>query len=175
MQCARLGFYCCAQPITRSDPVESLPGLAEHAFTDCQASLHRASRYDSRCMNPTASSPSGASPALAAFLGGSARRALVLAELQCGDSNRGDAAAMALLPAFAAAAADHPLAQWPRLFWSGLLAQPGLRPAGDVRWPAGFAGLAGVGPGARAALLLWLVAGLGDEEAAAVGHRAMVP
>ena len=118
-------------------------------------------------MNPTAPSPGGASPALAAFLGGIARRALVLAELQCGDAPRGDAAAMAALPGFAAAASTQPMARWPRLFWSGLLAQPGLRPAGDVRWPAGFAGLAGVGPGARAALLLWLVAGLGEEEAAA--------
>ena len=118
-------------------------------------------------MNPTAPSPGGASPALAAFLGGIARRALVLAELQCGDAARGDAAAMAALPEFAAAASSQPMARWPRLFWSGLLGQPGLRPAGEARWPVGFASLAGVGPGARAALLLWLVAGLGEEEAAA--------
>ena len=32
-----------------------------------------------------------------------------------------------------------------------LLGQPGLRPAGEARWPVGFASLAGVGPGARAA------------------------
>ncbi len=118
-------------------------------------------------MTATASAPTGASPALAAFLRGSGRRALLFAQLQSGDARRGDAAALAALPRFAAGAAELPMAQWPRRFWAGLLAEPALRPGPDAHWAPPFEALAGLGPGARAALLLWLVAGLGEEEAAA--------
>jgi len=117
-------------------------------------------------MTATAPAPTGASPALAAFLRGSGRRALLFAQLQCGDRARGDAAALAALPRFASTAVAHPMAQWPRRFWASLLAEPLLRAADDARWPPAFETLGAVGPGARAALLLWLVAGLGEEEAA---------
>lgn len=136
-------------------------------MTGCQAVLHGADGYDPRWMYATALPPAGASPALAAFLRGIGRRALLFAQLQAGDPVRGDAAAMAVLPDFTATAAGVPMAQWPRRFWATLLAQPGLRPAPDAAWPPAFASLAAPGPGARAALLLWLVAGLGEEEAAA--------
>lgn len=118
-------------------------------------------------MNATALSPTGASPALAAFLRGIGRRALLFAQLQAGDPARGDAAAMAALPGFAATAAGLPMAQWPRRFWAGLLAESGLRPAPGATWPPPFERLSAPGPGARAALLLWLVAGLGEDDAAA--------
>ena len=118
-------------------------------------------------MNATAPPPAGASPALAAFLHGSGRRALLFAELQCGDPQRGDAAALAILPATVLALADLPMAQWPRRFWADLLAGPLRRDPGPAHWPEGFAGFAGLGAGSRAALLLWLVAGLGEADAAA--------
>jgi hypothetical protein len=119
-------------------------------------------------MNTSAHPHDGAPPALVAFLRGSGRRALLFAEWQGGDRVRGDAAALANLRSFAADAALQPMAQWPRRFWAGLLAEPGLRPgAGAAAWPPGMAMLAQAGPGSRAALLLWLVAGLGEEEAAA--------
>jgi len=117
-------------------------------------------------MTPSVHATAGAPPALVAFLRGSGRRALLFAQLQCGDRARGDAAALSALARFAAPAASQPMAQWPRRFWAALLAEPALRPAPEGRWPPAFAALAEVGPGARAALLLWLVAGLGEEEAA---------
>lgn len=118
-------------------------------------------------MNATIRAPAGASPALAAFLRGIGRRALLFAQLQCGDAARGDAVAREALPAFAATAAALPMAQWPRRFWADLLARRGLQSGEEAHWPPAFAALAGAGPGARAALLLWMVAGLGEEDAAA--------
>jgi len=59
-------------------------------------------------------------------------------------------------------------AEWPRRFWAMLLAAPQLRDGGrpaDARIPAAVAGL---GTGPRAALLLRVVAGLAESEAAAV-------
>lgn len=108
--------------------------------------------------------------ALAAFLRGVERRAALFAQLQCGDAGDGDAALALALPAFAAEARQWPLADWSRRFWSGLLATPPLRgtPPQHARWPAAFAALVPLGSGPRAALLLRLVAGLEEAEAAAV-------
>lgn len=98
-----------------------------------------------------------------AFLRGVERRGAVLAELQAGDAAAADEALAAAMAGFAREAATLPIAQWPRAFWTGLLAQPalrGVRTGGDA-W-ARFPG------GPRAALLLRLAAGLDENEAAAV-------
>jgi hypothetical protein len=76
---------------------------------------------------------------------------------------------VATLRAFRNVAAQVPVAEWPRRFWALLLAAPPLREhAPAPHWPTEFAHLAGLGHGPRAALLLRLVAGLPDVEAAAV-------
>lgn len=110
-----------------------------------------------------------ASPALTAFLRGIGRRAIVFAELQCGDPERAVAALAATLPRFTGEAGGQPMAQWPARFWGLLLAAMPLRAAAAVepRWPPGLAALGGLGPGPRSALLLWLVAGLEEDDAAA--------
>lgn len=107
-------------------------------------------------------------PALLAFARGIERRAAVFAELQCGHSRRGDAALGAALASFAPLAPALPVAQWPARFWALLLAAPPLREHGPTDRPLVFALLAEVGSGPRAALLLRLVAGLAESEAAAV-------
>ena len=106
--------------------------------------------------------------ALAAFLRGIERRAALLAELQGGDPVRGDAALAAAMRAFAGNAANVAVAEWPRRFWALLLAAPALRRPPEGGWSVPFAALARVGNGGRATLLLRLVAGLGDADAAAV-------
>ena len=117
----------------------------------------------------TPAQPAAAPAALTAFLRGVERRAALFAELQCGDPARGDEALAATLGDFAAGARQWPVADWPRRFWSGLLAAPSLRgtPA-QPRWQAPFGSLAGLGRGPRAALLLRVVAGLAETDAAAV-------
>ena len=71
--------------------------------------------------------------------------------------------------AFRLPAAKIPFADWPRQFWTLLLATPELREQPRApSWGSGFGPLAGVGRGPRAALLLRLVAGLPEAEAAAV-------
>lgn len=113
--------------------------------------------------------PSPPSGALTAFLRGVERRGLVFAELQSGDAGLGDAALAATLRAFTAGAARTPFVEWPRRFWSMLLAAPALREATLPPLRDGpLAVLAGVGSGPRAALLLRLVAGLSEGDAAAV-------
>jgi hypothetical protein len=107
--------------------------------------------------------------ALAAFLRGVERRGAVLAELQCGDADAGDAALAAAMVGFRTAAADLPMADWPRAFWAGLLAQPRMR----HRTPLAMVldatdNLADLGSGPRIALLLRLAAGLTEAESAAV-------
>lgn len=116
-------------------------------------------------MSAAASTPA----AVAAFLRGVERRAALLAELQCGDPHAGDAALGATIRAFRRGARRQPLAQWPQQFWGLLLAAPQLRrtvPATEraLSWRP----LAALGNGQRAALLLRLVAGLDQEEAAVV-------
>ncbi len=111
-------------------------------------------------------SPSGA---LTAFLRGVERRGVVFAELQSGDPAKGDAALAAALRAFAELAGRSPFQEWPRRFWSMLLAAPALRGSAALRLQDGpLAALGGLGGGPRAALLLRLVAGLPEGDAAAV-------
>ncbi|TDK27167.1 hypothetical protein E2F46_02850 [Luteimonas aestuarii] len=93
----------------------------------------------------------------------------MFAELQSGDPAQGDAALGATLRGFAAVAGRAPFAEWPRRFWTMLLAAPALRTAVTPRLRDGpLAVLAGLGGGPRAALLLRLVAGLSEADAAAV-------
>lgn len=118
------------------------------------------------------SSPASTPPppaALSAFLRGCERRGAVFAELQAGDPERGDVALAATLRAFRAHAAALPLADWPRRFWALLVATPPLRAAAPgARWPSALQPLSLAAPADRAALLLRLVAGLQEDDAAAV-------
>ena len=105
---------------------------------------------------------------LTAFLRGLERRAAVFAELACGDASRGDDALAAAMRAFRNACARGSQAHAGTLFWSLLVAAPQLRtPSASGHWPPSLAGLAALGHGARVAVLLRLVAGLDDDQAAA--------
>jgi hypothetical protein len=125
-------------------------------------------RHESDPMSPATLSESAAAPAaLAAFLRGVERRGAVFAELQCGDADCGDAALAAAMRAFREGAAASPIGNWPCRFWGLLLATPVLRrPAPEAGWPGALSALARLGTGPRAALLLRLVAGLHETEAA---------
>lgn len=115
--------------------------------------------------------PSAARAALNAFLRGVERRGVVFAEWQGGDAEAGDAALAATLRGFGEVAEGVPFAEWPRRFWAMLLAAPGLRgpvAAGVAQADEAPGHLARLGGGPRAALLLRLVAGLAESEAAAV-------
>src|SRR5688572_3676973 len=115
----------------------------------------------------TPADPSPAPAALPAFLRGVERRAAVFAELLCGDPTTGDDAVLAAMRAFRGGVDRLPLAQWPLRFWTLLLAAPSLRrPVPASAWEPEWRGLATLGNGARAALLLRLVAGLDVETAA---------
>lgn len=116
--------------------------------------------------------PHDASPppaALIAFLRGVERRGAAFARLQVGDAGIGDRALVAAMRAFRLLAARVPIADWPHQFWVLLLATRELRetPAAP-HWGSGFGFFANLGRGPRAALLLRLVAGLGEADAAAV-------
>ena len=118
---------------------------------------------------PTLTESAVAPAALAAFLRGVERRGAVFAELQCGDAGHGDGALAAAMRAFREGAVHIAVSDWPRRFWSLLLAAPALRrPAPQAQWPVALAALADLGSGPRAALLLRLVAGMHEAEAAAV-------
>lgn len=107
--------------------------------------------------------------ALTAFLRGIERRGVVFAELMCGDAAAAEQAFAVALRQFRGQALSQPFAHWPRLFWRTLLASPVLRGgSASPKWPPVFAALGQAGSGPRAALLLRLVAGLPDPEAAAV-------
>jgi hypothetical protein len=125
-------------------------------------------RHESDPMSPATLSESAAAPAaLAAFLRGVERRGAVFAELQCGDAGCGDAALAAAMRAFREGAAASPISDWPSRFWGLLLAAPVLRRAAPgADWPGALSALARLGTGPRAALLLRLVAGLHETEAA---------
>jgi hypothetical protein len=120
-------------------------------------------------MSRTPDAAASAPAALTAFLRGVERRGAVFAQLQVGDAEAGDRALVAAMRAFRLPAAKIPIADWPRQFWTLLLATPELRetPAAPA-WGSGFGFLAGIGRGPRAALLLRLVAGLPEADAAAV-------
>ena len=86
-----------------------------------------------------------------------------------GPPDAGDEALAATLRAFRGIATKAPFAEWPRRFWALLLTSPLLRhPAQTPAWAPPFAVLATLGSGPRAALLLRLVAGLSEADAAAV-------
>ncbi len=109
---------------------------------------------------------STAAGALSAFLRGVERRALVVAELQCGDPTVAEQALVAVMRAFAGIASDLPMAQWPERFWSLLVHRAPLREPAGGHWPAPLEHLAGLAPSARLAFLLRIGGGL-DEAAAA--------
>ncbi len=113
--------------------------------------------------------PTTVPAALDAFLKGVERRAALFADLQGGDPAATEAALASALDGFVATAARHPMADWPRRFWSLLLAAPALRvPNAAAHWPVAFTCLAQAGRGPRAALLLSLVARLQEDDAADV-------
>ena len=116
-------------------------------------------------LNEAASAPA----ALSAFLRGVERRGALFAELQCGDREAGESALAAAMRAFRNHAGTLPMAEWPRRFWTLLVATPQLRQSAPMaQWPAGVETLAGLPPLPRQALLLRLAASLPEEEAAAV-------
>ncbi|WP_158636445.1 hypothetical protein [Luteimonas marina] len=113
--------------------------------------------------------PAAAQAALTAFLRGVERRGVVFAQWQGGGADTGDVALAATLRGFREVAGGIAFAEWPRRFWAMLLASPALRvPAGAMAMDGVPGHLAGLGSGPRAALLLRLVAGLAESEAAAV-------
>src|SRR5690554_5318453 len=118
---------------------------------------------------PTASADATPPSALGAFLRGVERRGLVFAWLLSGSRVAGDEALAWALGRFAAEAGKTPFGEWPRRFWSLMLAAPTLRRApSDPAWESGFEWLPRIGHGPRAALLLRLVAGLAESDAASV-------
>ena len=117
----------------------------------------------------TPSADDAAPPALAAFMRGVERRGLVFAWLLAGSREAGREAHAWTLDRFRDEAARTPFGDWPRRFWAILLGAPALRrPPVAPRWPEGFEPLAAIGHGPRAALLLRLVAGLAESDAATV-------
>lgn len=103
--------------------------------------------------------------AMTAFLRGIERRGFVLAQAQCGDPVRAQAAIDAAAHDFCAQAGALALTAWPAFFWQRLLAQPVLRETS--RTPVDPL-LARLGAGPRAVLLLRLVAGLDPAHGAQV-------
>ena len=119
--------------------------------------------------SPDATPASAAPPALAAFLRGVERRGLVFAWLLSGSREAGAEALAWALDRFRREAGRTPFGEWPRRFWSLLLAAPSLRrPPADPAWGGEFDWLSRIGHGPRAALLLRLVAGLAESDAASV-------
>lgn len=113
--------------------------------------------------------PATTPTALSAFLRGIQRRGAVLAQLQAGNPEAGDAALAAAMHAFRAGASTQTMAQWPQRFWTLLLATPQLRGNAAIgREDETAAWLSRLDAGARAALLLRLVAGLSETDAAEV-------
>lgn len=110
--------------------------------------------------------PALPSMALPAFLRGLQRRARLLAVVQAGDPAAAARALDVTARVFAADAGQWPLAQWPRHYWRLLLSTPAMRQPGTA--PASLLpGIARLAPAPRAAVLLQLVAGLDDTDAAA--------
>jgi hypothetical protein len=152
---------CCASRRTPFDTVKRIPANVPRYDANPDETLPMTV--------PTLAPAGGAPAALTAFLRGVERRGAVFTELLCGDPVRGDAALVVAMRAFGNAAAQAPVAGWPRQFWSLLLAVPSLRAAAPApHWPLPLAVLAPLGTGPRAALLLRLVVGLRETEAAAV-------
>lgn len=115
------------------------------------------------------SAPHGMSSAVAAFLRGVERRAAAFAQWQCGDIDAGDAALAVAMTEFARLATSTPFPDWPRRFWAQLLTSPALRaPAALPDDSDGLPALAGLSGGPRVTVLLRMVAGLAEHEAATV-------
>lgn len=118
---------------------------------------------------PTDPADAAAPTALSAFLRGVERRGLVFARLLAGSREAGDDALAWALERFSGEAATTAFGEWPRRFWSLLLAAPALRRTpSEPHWEHGFEWLSRIGHGPRAALLLRLVAGLAESDAAGV-------
>lgn len=123
-------------------------------------------RADAPAMNP--SLPSSPPPAaIAAFLRGVDRRGRLLALVQTGDSSAAQTALVVAAKVFATEAAQWPISQWPMQYWRLLLSIPAMgqrRTDGDRIdvLPA----IASLSPPQRASVLLHLVAGLEDADAA---------
>ena len=109
------------------------------------------------------------SAAVVSFLRGVERRAALLAELQCGDAEHGDRALTSAIETFGENAPGAAPDDWPLLFWTTLLQSPALNtePLAPY-WHGDFASLARLDFGTRAVLLLRVVVGLDDSQAAAV-------
>jgi hypothetical protein len=107
--------------------------------------------------------------ALSAFLRGVERRGAVFGELQSGDREVGDGALAAAMRAFRNHAAALPMAEWSLRFWTLLVAAPPLRrDAATAQWSPDMQALAALESLPRQALLLRLVAGLAETDAAGV-------
>lgn len=107
--------------------------------------------------------------AVASFLRGVERRAALLAELLCGDPGHGDQALVGAIETFAASAPATPHDEWPLLFWTTLLQSPSLSAEALAPfWHGDFAPLARLDFGTRAVILLRVVVGLNDSQAAVV-------
>jgi hypothetical protein len=114
---------------------------------------------------------STAAGALSAFLRGVERRALVVAELQCGDPARAEQTLVAVMRAFSAVASDLPMAQWPTRFWTLLGQRQALREPAPGQWPPALAALGGMAPLPRLALLLRVGGSLDENIATRVLDR----
>ena len=105
--------------------------------------------------------------AVAAFLRGVARRGRLLALAQTGDSVAAQTALAVASKVFASEAGQWPIALWPMQYWRLLLSVPAM---GQRRADGGQAevlpAIARLAPPQRAAVLLHLVAGLEDGDAA---------
>lgn len=117
----------------------------------------------------TLDTAAAATGAIAGFLRGIERRAALLAELQCGDAEQGDRALAAAIEAFLESAPGSPSEDWPLAFWTTLLQSPAMNaePLAPF-WHGDFAPLARLDFGTRAVLLLRVVVGLDDTQAAEV-------
>ena len=117
----------------------------------------------------TLDSAAAATAIVASFLRGVERRAAMLAELQCGDPDQGDRALAAAIEAFTDTVSGTPTEDWPLLFWTTLLQSQSLNaePLAPF-WHGDFAPLARLDVGTRAVLLLRVVVGMDDAQAAMV-------
>ncbi len=117
----------------------------------------------------TPTPPPGLSSAVTAFLRGLERRAALFAQWQCGDIDTGDATLANAMADFTGIAQTTVFADWPRRFWALLLAAPALRaPARLDQYSDGLPALDRLPGGPRVTVLLRLVAGLTEHDAASV-------
>ena len=120
-------------------------------------------------MAATAPLSPAAANALSAFLRGVERRALVLAQLQAGDTAIAERAVGVAMRAFTGRASQLQMAEWPGHFWGLLCSTPQLLvPPAGAQWDEPLRHLGTLAPAERLALLLRVVAGLDEEAASAV-------